>query len=92
MSKKILIIGNTAKVYSLAKFLSEENEVYVAPGSPAISEFATNVDLRENSEILEFVMENGIDLTIPVALNSGIVELFNNNNQKIFAPSNAASS
>ncbi len=91
MSKKILIIGNTAKVYSLAKFLSEENEVYVAPGSPAISEFATNVDLRENSEILEFVMENGIDLTIPVALNSGIVELFNNNNQKIFAPSNAAS-
>ena len=91
MSKKILIIGNTAKVYSLAKFLSEENEVYVAPGSPAISEFATNVDLRENSEILEFVMENGIDLTIPVALNSGIVELFNNNNQKFFAPSNAAS-
>lgn len=91
MSKKILIIGNTVRAYALAKKLSGVNEVYVAPGSPAIAEFATNVDLRENAELLEFVMENGIDLTIPVALNSGIVELFNNNNQKIFAPSNGAS-
>ncbi len=36
-------------------------------------------------------MENGIDLTIPVIFNAGIVELFNNNNQKIFAPSQNAS-
>lgn len=91
MSKKILIIGNTARAYSLAKFLSKNNQVFVAPGSPTIAEFATLVDLRENSEILEFVMENGIDLTIPVIFNAGIVELFNNNNQKIFAPSQNAS-
>lgn len=91
MSKKILIIGNTARVYALAKKLSENNEVFVAGGSPAIAEFATVVDLRENSEILEFVMENGIDLTIPVTTNSGIVELFNNNNQKIFAPTQNSS-
>ncbi len=91
MSKKILIIGNTARVYSLAKKFAVNNEVFVAPGSPTIGEFAANVDLRDASEILEFVMENGIDLTIPVARLEGIVELFNNNNQKIFAPSEAAS-
>lgn len=91
MSKKILIIGNTARVYSLAKKLGVNNEVFVAPGSPTIAEFATNVDLRESSELLEFVMENGIDLTIPVSMPDGIVELFNNNNQKIFAPSASAS-
>ncbi|MCM1073855.1 MAG: hypothetical protein NC334_08620, partial [Bacteroides sp.] len=91
MSKKILIIGNTARVYSLAKKFAVNNEVFVAPGSPMIGEFATNVDLRDASEILEFVMENGIDLTIPVVRLEGIVELFNNNNQKIFAPSEAAS-
>ena len=91
MSKKILIIGNTARVYSLAKKLSENNDIFVAPGSPTIGEFATNVDLRESSELLEFVMENGIDLTIPVSMPDGIVELFNNNNQKIFAPSFMAS-
>lgn len=91
MSKKILIIGNTARVYSLAKKLGVNNDVFVAPGSPTIGEFATNVDLRESSELLEFVMENGIDLTIPVSMPDGIVELFNNNNQKIFAPSLKAS-
>lgn len=91
MNKKILIIGNTARVYSLAKKLGVNNDVFVAPGSQTIGEFATNVDLRESSELLEFVMENGIDLTIPVSMPDGIVELFNNNNQKIFAPSAAAS-
>lgn len=91
MSKKILIIGNTARVYALAKKLGVNNDVFVAPGSPTIGEFATNVDLRESSELLEFVMENGIDLTIPVSMPDGIVELFNNNNQKIFAPSFMAS-
>lgn len=96
MSKKILIIGNTAKAYSLAKKISETNEVFVASGSLTIKEFATCLDIRENSvsELLEYVMENGIDLTIPVselALQTNIVEIFNNNNQKIFAPTKNAS-
>lgn len=96
MSKKILIIGSTVKAYSLAKKLSETNEIFVASGSPTIKEFATCLDIRENSvsELLEYVMENGIDLTIPVselALQSNILEIFNNNNQKIFAPTKNAS-
>jgi phosphoribosylamine--glycine ligase len=92
MDKKILILGNSAKEYALAKQLSENNEVYVASGSPTIAEFANCVDIRDNSvtELLEFVMENGIDLTIPFSnssLSSNIVEVFNNNQQLIFAPS-----
>lgn len=95
MSKKILIIGNSARVYSLAKKLSEHNEIYVAPGNDTIKEFASCVDIREDavSELLEYVMENGIDLTVPVsetAINSNITEVFNNNNQHIFAPSKNA--
>lgn len=95
MSKKILIIGNSAKEYALAKKLSEKNEVYVAPGSDTIKEFATCLDIREDSsaELLEFVMENGIDITLPIskkALCSNVVDLFNKNNQQIFAPSNDA--
>ena len=91
MNKKILIIGNSVKEYALAKFLSEKHEVFVAPGSDTIKEFATCIDIRENSvgELLEFVMENGIDLAIPTSsksINSNIVELFNNNNLQIFAP------
>ena len=91
MSKKILIIGNSAKAYSLAKNMSKNFEVFVAASSDTMEEFTTCVDIRENSsrELLEFVLENDIDLTIPVSiasLNTDIVELFNANNKQIFAP------
>ena len=91
MNKKILIIGNSAKEYSLAKILSEKYQIFVAPGSDTIREFTTCVDIREDSvkELLEFVMENDIDLTIPVstkALKSNLVDVFNKNGQKAFGP------
>lgn len=92
MKNKILIIGNSAKEYALAKKLSEKNDIFVIPGSETIKEFATCLDIREDSvsEILDFVMENDIDITIPVSkksLSSNIVEVFNKNQQQIFAPS-----
>ena len=95
MKKKILIIGNSAKEYALAKKLSENHQIFVAPGSDTIKEFATCLDIREDAvtELLEFVLENSIDLTIPVsykALQSDIVDVFLSNNQQIFAaPKNA---
>lgn len=94
MEKKILIIGNSAKEYALAKKMSKACEVFVAPGNIAMKEFATTVDIREDSvaELLEFVMENGIDLTIPVsrkAMLTNIVDLFNKNNLQIFAPNSS---
>ena len=96
MSKKILIIGNGAKEYALAKKLSEKHEVYVTPSSDTLKEFTICLDIREDNvaELLEFVMENGIDMTIPIsaqALKSNIAEIFNNNGQKIFAPAQKAS-
>ena len=95
MSKKVLIIGNSVKEYALAKQLSRENDVYVTPGSKTISEFATCLDIREDaiSELLEYVMENEIDITIPISkktLKTDIVEVFNKNNLQIFAPSKNA--
>ena len=69
MSKKILIIGNGAKEYALAKKLSEKHEVYVTPSSDTLKEFTNCLDIREDNvaELLEFVMENGIDMTIPIS-------------------------
>ncbi len=96
MKKKVLIIGNSAKEYALAKILSETCEVFVAPGNDGIKEFATCLDIRETSsqEILEFVMENDIDMTIPLSvttLHTNIVKLFNKNNLQIFAPAETCS-
>lgn len=92
MSKKILVLGNSAKEHALAKLLSQDNEVYLAPGSATMKEFATCIDIREDSvfELLDFVLENEIDLTIPFSrksLDTNIVELFTKNNIQIFAPS-----
>lgn len=96
MSKKILIIGNSANAYALAKKLANNHEIYITPASDTLKEFATCLDIREDAvtELLEFVMETGIDLTIPVSqksLNTNIVNEFSNNEQPIFAPSQTAS-
>ena len=74
MNKKILIIGNSAGAYALARAFSKKHEVFVLPGSDTIKEFATCVDIREDSvtEILEFVLENGIDLTVPFSAKSTV--------------------
>ena len=92
MKKNILIIGNSAKEYSLAKILSESFNVFVAPGNDAISEFATVVDIRENSvaELVDFALENDISFTIcssEIAIEADIARLFEINNLRIFAPS-----
>ena len=91
MKKKILILGNSAKEYALAKVFSEKYEVFVVPGNDAMKEFATCVDIRENSvlEILDFAVENDISMTIPVSAKSqdtNITDLFKRNNLQIFAP------
>ena len=92
MGKNILIVGNSAKEYALAKILSRENTVFVAPGNDAIKEFAEIVDIREGNvpELLEFAFENSIDFTIATsdeAIKADIASIFSNNEQMIFAPS-----
>ena len=91
MKKKVLIIGNSAKEYALAKNISTNYTVYMLPANDLVKDFATSVDIRENSvyEILEFVIKNNIDITIPISeksLKTDIVEVFNENKIPIFGP------
>lgn len=91
-NKKVLIVGNSAKDYALVKkFKNYDCEVVVLPGNTAISELVECVDIREENtqEILEYVLENAIDLTIVTsekAIKSNIAELFQSNSQLIFCP------
>lgn len=97
-TKKILIIGASASAYSVAKKMSaleEISEVFVAPGNDAMKEFATIIDIREDNvkELLEFALENAIDLTISTseaAIKNDVAALFQQNNQMIFAPDRAS--
>ena len=91
MKKKILIIGNGVREYALAKKMSENYSVYVAPESDTLKEFANCLDIREDdvNGLLEFVLENEIDLTIPISqksLDADIVNKFTEHKQTIFGP------
>lgn len=91
MNKSILIIGHSAKESALARVLSKQFEVFIAPGNDGAKEYATVVDIRENNiiEILNFAMENDISFTIccsEIAINMNIADLFTDNGLMIFAP------
>lgn len=92
--KKILIVGSGAVSSALGtklKQTSEVEEIFVAPSNGIESEEYTNVDLREDdlTGLLKFVLDNEIDLTIPVgekSLKADIVSFFQDNGQNIFGP------
>ncbi len=91
-TKKILIVGSSAKEFALAKKFEDYGcEIVVAPGNSAIKEKFECADIRENNvkELLDFALENAVDLTIASsesAIKSDIAGLFQNNGQMIFAP------
>lgn len=94
-NKKILIVGNSAKEHALASALRKYDfveKIYAASGNDAMGEFCELVDIRPDNpaELLNFVMENDIDMTICTdekAIKSDIVSIFQANNQIIFGPS-----
>jgi len=96
--KNILIVGDSANEYSIAHKLSlldEVQQVFVAPGNGAMQDFCTVVDIREDSveELLEFALENDIELTIASgekAIKADIASFFNQHNQKVFAPTGSS--
>ena len=88
--KKIFIIGNNQSSLALAKKMSVTADVFVTSNLNFI-DFAVCVDIREDNikELLDFVLENEIDLTIVVsdiAIRENIAEAFNFAKQSIFAP------
>lgn len=100
IGKKVLIVGSGAGEYTLAKKIAELEEVvtvFVASGNDAMKEFCTIIDIRENNvqELLEFALENAIDLTIAsseLAIKNDIASIFQQNNQMIFAPTKESAS
>jgi phosphoribosylamine-glycine ligase len=90
-SKNILIVGNGAVTTALAKKLSKYGKIFITGLQTRYEDKYTSVDLREDdiNGLLKFVLENNIDLTIPVsdkAFSSDIVSFFQSNGQNIFGP------
>ena len=91
--KKVLIIGSGGREYSIGYAMKNEAEVFYAPGNGATEKFATNIDISDFEELVSFVKENGIELTIvgpEQPLVDGIVNVFKSHNLAIFGPTKEA--
>lgn len=95
---KILLIGSGGREHAIAWKLAKNEKVekiFVAPGNggTARESKCENVNVIEIDELLEFALENFIDLTVvgpEDPLTRGIVDKFKMNGLKIFGPSKKA--
>lgn len=91
---KVLIIGKGGREHALAWKISQSslvNKVYVAPGNPGTIKFCENINIKDNDieSLVNFAKKEKIDLTIvgpETTLALGVVDIFQENNLKIFGP------
>ena len=97
MGLKVLIIGSGGREHALAWIISkskrEIDKIFVMPGNAGtLSEknvFNIDLNISDHKKVLEFAIENDIDLTIvgpEVPLVEGLSDLFEENNLNIFGP------
>ena len=94
MKKNVLILGSGGRECAFAWKINQDpnsNKIYCMPGNAGTQKFAENINvsLDNHQAILDFVLENNIDITIvgpEGPLDAGIVDFFKSNNQKIFGP------
>lgn len=95
---KILLIGSGGREHALAWKLAKNNRVekiYVAPGNGGTAKEikCENIDINDIDELLQFAIEQSIDLTVvgpEDPLTKGIVDKFKDKGLKIFGPSKKA--
>lgn len=95
---KILLIGSGGREHALAWKIAKNNKVekiYVAPGNggTARESKCENINITDINELLEFALNNSIELTVvgpEEPLTKGIVDKFKSKGLKIFGPSKSA--
>lgn len=95
---KVLVVGGGGREHAIVDALSRSSHVgkiYCAPGNAGISAQAECVPIKDTEidKLLEFVKENGVDLTVvgpEASLSAGIVDLFTRAGKTIFGPTKAA--
>ncbi len=89
---KILIIGSGGREHAIGKKIKNQQpqaELFFMPGNGGTLQLGKNIPELSNEECLQFAMNKNIDLTIvgpEQPLVEGIVNLFHENNLKIFGP------
>ena len=95
---KVLVVGGGGREHAIVDALSRSSHVgkiYCAPGNAGIAAQAECVPIKDTEidRLLEFVKENGINLTVvgpEASLAAGIVDVFTEAGETIFGPTKAA--
>lgn len=95
---KVLVIGRGGRCHAIIHSLSKSakvDKIFVAPGNDGMKELAECVSINETDKegLVTFAKENKIDLTVvgpEVALEAGVVDIFNENGLKCFGPTKRA--
>ena len=96
MSKKIFIIGSGGREHAIGAKIKQDNpdtELIFCPGNGGTDALGLSVNLTSVDEMLDFALENQMDLTIvgPEApLVEGIVDAFQTKNLLIFGANQQA--
>ena len=89
---KILVIGSGGREHAICHQLSLSKHkpiIYAAPGNAGMNATCVKIKVTDKEALLKFALDNKIDLTVvgpEAALATGIVDLFLENNLKIFGP------
>ncbi len=95
---KILVIGSGGREHALVWKIAQSprvEKIYCAPGNGGIGEISECIDIKADDVdgLLRFALSHDIDLTVvgpEVALSLGIVDVFMENNLRIFGPNQKA--
>lgn len=96
---KVLVVGSGGREHALVWKLNQSKKVekiFCAPGNAGLKKQAECVDISvtDIDSLLKFAQQEKVDLTVvgpEAALVEGIVDLFEENNMRIFGPSQKAS-
>lgn len=95
-SLKILIVGSGGREYSIALSLKNDarvGQIYFAPGNGASKKLGINIHAKGNKEIVDFCVNNGINLVIvgpEQPLVEGLSDELRRAKIRVFAPSKKA--
>lgn len=93
---KILIVGSGGREYSIALSLKNDarvGQIYFAPGNGASEKIGKNIHAKGNKEIVDFCVNNGINLVIvgpEQPLIDGLSDELRRAKIRVFAPSKKA--
>jgi phosphoribosylamine--glycine ligase len=93
---KIALIGSGGRENALAYKLAESKsltKLYILPGNPGTLKYGENINITEKSKIIEFCVENRIDLVVigpEKPLVEGLADDLRKNGISVFGPSSKA--